>query len=116
VVVIDPAHPGRVTPSARPYDHRVAGIVAEARGLGSGVVLGGQPSDVRVALAGRVYCYADAGEAAIEPGDLLTTSAVNGHAMKADDPDRARGAVLGKAMEGLPLGARGQILVLVTLQ
>lgn len=116
VLVIDSASPGRVTASTRPYDRRVVGIVAGARGLGSGVVLGDEASDVRVALAGRVYCDADASEAAIEPGDLLTTSAVSGHAMKASDLDRGRGAILGKAMEGLPRGSRGQILVLVTLQ
>ena len=39
-----------------------------------------------------------------------------GHAMKATDADRARGAILGKAMEPLRQGERGQILVLVTLQ
>ena len=69
-----------------------------------------------VALAGRVYCNVDATHAGIEPGDLLTTSTTPGYAMKAVDYDHARGAILGKAMQRLEVGQKGQILVLVTLQ
>jgi hypothetical protein len=36
--------------------------------------------------------------------------------MKASDHVRAQGAILGKAMESLEQGKKGQILVLVTLQ
>jgi len=36
--------------------------------------------------------------------------------MKAADTARAQGAILGKAMESLAKGKKGQILVLVTLQ
>lgn len=36
--------------------------------------------------------------------------------MRASDADQAVGATLGKAMEYLPKGSKGQILVLVTLQ
>ena len=68
-----------------------------------------------VALAGRVYCLADAGAGPIEPGDLLTTSSTPGHAMKATDGERSHGAIIGKAMTGLP-GGTGLILVLVNLQ
>ncbi len=68
-----------------------------------------------VALSGRVYCYADAGFGAIAPGDLLTTSDTPGHLQIVRDPDRARGAIVGKAMSALKDG-RGLILVLVTLQ
>jgi hypothetical protein len=90
--------------------------VAGAEGLGSGVRLGAEDFDYDVALAGRVYCYVDATAAAVEPGDLLTTSATPGYAMKATDHARAQGAILGKAMEGLEKGQRGLVLVLVTLQ
>ena len=69
-----------------------------------------------IALAGRVYCKVDATEEAVQAGDQLTTSVTAGHAMKATDYDRARGAVLGKAMESLAKGKKGKILVLVTLQ
>lgn len=116
VLVIDPANPGKLTLSTQAYDRRVAGIVAGARGLGSAVRLGAGRFDHDVALAGRVYCQVDATEHGIEPGDLLTTSALPGHAMKVTDPARAQGAILGKAMQPLKQGATGQILVLVTLQ
>jgi len=116
VLVIDPDHPGKLTLSTQAYDKRVAGIAAGANGLGSAVRLGAGQFDLDVALAGRVYCQVDATEHGVEPGDLLTTSAVPGHAMKVTDPARAMGAVLGKAMEPLKQGEKGQILVLVTLQ
>ncbi len=116
VLAIDPQNPGQLALADEPYDTKVAGIVAGANGLGSGVRLGGKSFDRNVALAGRVYCYADASNGAIEPGDLLTTSSKPGHAMKVDDYSRARGAILGKAMEPLAQGETGMILVLVTLQ
>lgn len=116
VLVIDPANPGELTVSARPYDRKVAGIVAGANGLGSGVRLGGSEFEHDVALAGRVYCKVIAGNEPIEPGDLLTTSDVPGYAMKVVDHARAQGAILGKAMQRLEVGEKGQILVLVTLQ
>jgi hypothetical protein len=116
VLVIDPDHPGELKASAMAYDRKVAGIIAGANDLGSGVRLGAGQFDYDVALAGRVYCFVDATDAAIEPGDMLTTSATPGYAMKVGDPDRAQGAVLGKAMQKLEKGQKGLILVLVTLQ
>ncbi|MBN1163063.1 MAG: hypothetical protein JXB45_00655 [Candidatus Krumholzibacteriota bacterium] len=116
VLIIDPENPGKLTLSKEPYDNRVAGIVAGAGGLGSGVRLGVDRYDCDVALAGRVYCNVDASEHGVEPGDLLTTSGLPGYAMKVTDPISAPGAVLGKAMERLEKGEMGQILVLVTLQ
>ena len=103
-LVIDAEHPGKLTQSTQPYDRRVAGIVAGAEGLGSTVRIGAQGFDFDVALAGRVYCLVDATRFGVQPGDLLTTSATPGHAMKVTDPDRAPGAVLGKAMEPLEQG------------
>ena len=67
-----------------------------------------------VALTGRVWAWCEAESGPIEPGDLLTTSAVAGHARKAADLERAQGAVLGKAMTSLTAG-RGLVLVLVNL-
>ena len=54
-----------------------------------------------IALVGKVYCKVDASDAPIEVGDLLTTSATPGHAMKASDPAKAFGAVIGKALRPL---------------
>jgi hypothetical protein len=118
VVVIDEQDPGRLKLSSKPYDTRVAGIVSGANGVQPGIALhqegkleGGQ----NVALSGRVYVLADASNGPIKPGDLLTTSARQGYAMKVSDHVQAQGAVLGKAMSGLKEGY-GTVLVLVTLQ
>jgi hypothetical protein len=116
VLCIDTKNPGKLKISENPYDKTVAGIVAGANGLGSGVRLGTQEFDCDVALAGRVYCNAIATSEDIEPGDMLTTSSIPGYAMKAADHLKAQGAIIGKAMEGLKKGEKGQILVLVTLQ
>jgi len=118
VVVIDEANPGRTTLSAQAYDTRVAGIISGAGNINPGLTLsqrgildGGQ----NVALTGRVYCQATASNGAIRPGDMLTTSDIPGHAMKATDRNRAYGAVIGKAMTTLDDG-EGLVLVLVNLQ
>jgi hypothetical protein len=116
VLVIDADNPGKLALSNTSYDTKVAGIVAGAKGLGSGVRLGAGQFDYDVALAGRVYCKVDATKEAVTSGDLLTTSAMPGYAMKAADYTRSHGAILGKAMESMEKGQKGQILVLVTLQ
>jgi hypothetical protein len=119
VVSIDPANPGKLIPSHRAYDSCVAGVVSGAGGIGAGLLMGKEGSvadgEHPVALTGRVYCLATTGNGAIQPGDFLTTSNVRGYAMKATDRERSRGAVIGKAMTGLPEG-QGTVLVLVCLQ
>lgn len=107
----------RLRPSSRAYDRRVAGVVSGAGGIRPGIVLNrtaGEDSRSPVALSGKVYCKVDAGPGTIDLGDLLTTSDLPGHAMKACDRDRAFGAVLGKALAPLSSG-RGLIPVLVSL-
>jgi hypothetical protein len=118
VVVIDEDNPGHLKMSDRAYDTHVAGVVSGANGIHPGIQMlqkelldGGK----NVALTGRVYVQADASFGAIRPGDLLTTAATPGHAMKVADHAKAQGAILGKAMTGLKEG-RGMVLVLVTLQ
>ena len=69
VLSIDPDNPGELTVSKAAYDTKVAGIVAGANGLGSGVRLGSDGFDLNVALAGRVYCNVDATLHGIKPGD-----------------------------------------------
>lgn len=116
VLVIDSGRPGALKMSDAPYDRKVAGIAAGAGGLTPGLVLrpaSAPEGGTELALAGRVYCKAEADSGPIEPGDLLTTSTVRGHAMKAQRPD-CHGAIIGKAMSGLKKG-RGLVLVLVNL-
>ena len=118
VVVIDETNPGHLRLSESAYDTRVAGIISGANGVNPGISLSQQgvmEGDQKVALSGRVYVQADAFNGAIKPGDLLTTSATPGHAMKVSDPSKAQGAILGKAMTALVEG-KGLVLVLVTLQ
>lgn len=116
VLCIDPEHPGKLKISEQANDTKVAGIVAGANDLGSGITLGKGIHDFNVALAGRVFCNAEALSEAINVGDLLTTSDVPGFAMKVSSRGEASGAILGKAMQSLEKGQKGQILVLVTLQ
>jgi hypothetical protein len=68
-----------------------------------------------IALIGKVYCKVDANYGAIEVGDLLTTSPTLGHAMKAVDPIKAFGSVIGKALRPLDSG-EGLIPILIALQ
>lgn len=116
VLAIDAAAPGKLKICTNAYDTKVAGIAAGANGLGSAVKIGVDQFDCDVALAGRVYCNVDATYGEVSPGDLLTTSATPGFAMLVTDHLKAQGAIIGKAMEALAKGEKGQILVLVTLQ
>ncbi|MHC4323887.1 MAG: DUF1349 domain-containing protein [Planctomycetota bacterium] len=118
LMVIDENNPGRLKLSNHPYDKRVAGVVSGAGGLNPGLTLSQKgiiDNGVHVALTGRVYALADCSNGPIKPGDMLTTSAIPGHTMKATDRERSYGAVIGKAMSSLEKG-RGLVLVLVSLQ
>jgi hypothetical protein len=108
----------RLRTSHQSYDKRVAGVVTGTGSSGPGIILGRHASSqsrLPVALIGRVQCRVDATTAPIMIGDLLTTSATPGHAMKADDDARAQGAVIGKALQCRPEGT-GTIPILVALQ
>ena len=120
VVAIDPARTGQMRVCDRVYDTTVGGIISGAGGVNPGITLRqtGTVADgtLPIACTGRVWCWCDAETGGpITPGDLLTTSNVPGHAMCVRDHDRARGAILGKAMSSLKSG-KGLVLVLVTLQ
>jgi hypothetical protein len=119
VVAIDPERPGRLRIADKAYDRTVAGIVSGANGINPGLIMKQQGTvadgSLTVALTGRVYCWADASDGPISPGDLLTASNTPGHAMKVTDYAKANGATVGKAMTKLERG-KGLVLVLVTLQ
>ena len=104
--------------SEHAYDKRVAGVISGAGDYRPGIVLDKQPSQGKrspVSLLGKVFCKVDARYGSIEVGDLLTTSNTPGHAMKATDPFRAFGSVIGKALRPLREG-QGLIPVLIALQ
>jgi hypothetical protein len=109
---------GKIRQSQLPYDKRVAGVISGAGAHRPAILLDKRPSTeprMPIALVGKVSCKVDAGFAPIEPGDLLTTSSTPGHAMKATDPLKSFGAVLGKALRPLASGC-GMLPILVALQ
>lgn len=107
----------QLAPCERPYDSRVAGVISGACEYRPGLVLDQRETGAPrrpVALIGKVYCKVDAEYGAIAVGDLLTTSATPGHAMKACDAGKAFGTTIGKALRSWSDG-RGMIPVLVAL-
>ena len=108
----------RLQPCEEAYDRRVVGVVSGAGDLRPAILLnntGANSDRVPVALVGKTFCLVDARYGQIHIGDLLTTSSTPGHAMRASDPARAFGAVIGKALRELQEG-RGLIPILVSLQ
>jgi hypothetical protein len=116
LMVLNPT--GKLEPSSIPYDRKVVGVVAGAGKYRPGIILGHKgdaAGQVPISVLGKVSCQADATYAPIEVGDLLTTSSLAGYAMKADDPQKAFGSVIGKALSPLGEGT-GLVDVLITLQ
>ena len=110
---------GKLKECDLPYDKRVAGIISGGGNYKPGLVLDKRKSVENrksISLMGKVFCKVDAQSAPIDVGDLLTTSYTRGHAMKAVDPVKAFGSVIGKALRPLGEGNRGMIPVLVALQ
>lgn len=119
VVSIDPENTGLLKVASTAYDHMVAGVISGAGGIETGMLMGQRDSEASgstpIGLVGRVYVLADASYGPIRTGDLITTSATPGHAMRVNDYEAARGAVIGKAMSSLDSG-RGLVLLLLSLQ
>jgi hypothetical protein len=117
---------GRLRRCAQAYDRRVAGVISGAGNHKPGIILGrrrrrrqgskgANNSRIPLALSGRVHCRVDAGYGPVGVGDLLTTSPTVGHAMRAEDPRRAFGATIGKALRPLGKGT-GLVSILIALQ
>lgn len=101
--------------SRDPYDTRVAGVISGAGDYRPALVLDHTGKDrSSLAMTGKVWVRVTAELSEIRVGDLLTTSPDAGHAMRALDPARSHGAVLGKALDSLASG-RGLIRALVSL-
>jgi hypothetical protein len=109
---------GSLYESHQPYDKRVAGVISGAGEYKPGIVLDKHPSKTKrqpVALLGKVFCKVDAQYGSVQVGDLLTTSATLGHAMKVSEPLLAFGTVIGKALRPLKEG-KALVPILITLQ
>jgi hypothetical protein len=118
VMVVDRVRPGKLTASTSSYDRTVVGVVSGAGGVEHGIRMGQRgvlDGDTLVAMAGRVYVRCTTESGPIVPGDRLTSSSTPGHAMKAADPARCGGSVVGKALTHLAEGT-GLVQVLVDLQ
>jgi hypothetical protein len=118
VVIIDETQAGMLKLSETAYDTRVAGVVSGACGIRPGLTLkqnGKLTEGLNVTLVGRAYVLTTAANGSIKPGDLLTTSDMQGHAMKAADRASSLGAIIGKALTPLEIG-EDLVLALVNLQ
>jgi hypothetical protein len=113
VLVIGPD--GTLTRSTESYQASVAGVYSTQPGfLGGQPVQGEAAGTVPLAITGVVPVMVSAENGPIRPGDLLVTSSIPGHAMKAG-PNPPQGTVIGKALEKLDAGT-GVIKILATLQ
>jgi hypothetical protein len=124
VVVLSEKNPTAIEKSNTPYDTRVAGIYSTRPG-----VLGADKdgvtrideNDIPVAIVGIVPTKVTDENGPIQPGDLLTTSSLLGHAMKASPiiingiKIYPPGTIVGKALDQLASG-QGIIKVLVTIK
>jgi len=113
------ADDGRLEPCGDAYDRKVVGVVSGAGRYRPGLVLdrSEKPDGCRapISVMGKVACRADARYGPIRIGDLLTTSPSHGCAMKAADPSRAFGSIIGKALSPLDEG-EGLVTMLISLQ
>jgi len=106
---------GLLALSTKPYQTSVMGVYSTQPGyLGGGEFID-QDGFVPLAVAGVVPVKVSAENGPIQPGDLLTTSATAGHAMRCEGVETCFGRTIGKALDGLETGT-GVILMLVVLQ
>jgi hypothetical protein len=78
-------------------------------------LVAGQRLGKMVTLGAFSHCKVDADISPIQAGDLLTTSPTRGHAQKVMEPEKAAGAIIGKALASIGRG-KGKIPVIVALQ
>lgn len=109
---------GKLVKSSKAYDKKVAGVISGAGKYKPAIIMDKQSNSenrLPIAMMGKVMCHVDASFGSIEVGDLLTSSPTPGYAMKADDPVKAFGSVIGKAL-GKMEDKKGLIPILVSLQ
>jgi hypothetical protein len=93
------------------YDKKVIGVVSD----NPSIIMGKIPDKIKavIALTGVVKVKVTTQNGYIEKGDLLVTSDLRGHAMKATE--EKVGTIIGKALENFS-GQTGQITALINLQ
>lgn len=100
------------------YSRRIVGIYSTRPGV-LGAEKNGESrvdsADVPVAITGIVPTKVSGENGPIRVGDLLVSASIPGYAMRATDQRRARGAIVGKALQPLA-GRAGVISVLVMLR
>ncbi|MFH1092871.1 MAG: hypothetical protein V1739_01795 [Candidatus Omnitrophota bacterium] len=111
VVLISDNDQTDVMKSSGSFANRVAGVISEE----PKIYMGSNKHKVPLALAGVVKCKVSAENGSIKKGDLLVTSSLPGHAMKAMPSEVRSGMIIGKAMEPLKENT-GKILILVNKQ
>jgi hypothetical protein len=118
LVIIDEDSEGKLKISTKSYDRRIAGVISGAGGVQPGITLEQREvleGDELVSLWGRVYVKATTENGEIKPGDLLTSSNLEGHVMKVTKKRKSRGAIIGKALSRLDEG-EGLVLILIQHQ
>jgi len=116
VLVIAPKSPNKFLLAGSPYSKLVAGVFSTKPGLtGRRQITPKTEDEIPMAIVGIVPTKVSAENGAIEPGDLLVSSATPGYAMKGTEAAKLTGAIIGKAMGNLDAG-KGVIEVLISLQ
>lgn len=119
LVSLDPSNPGKLKISTEAYDKKIAGILSGANGIKPGILMSQDQTvadgENLVTLSGRTYVKANTTNGSIKIGDSITSSKVEGEAMRATKKKKSRGAIVGKALTGLEDGS-GYILVLVSFR
>ena len=113
------ADDGSLRPTGSSHDRCVVGVVSGAGDYKPGIVLDRQPgaSDRSpIALVGKTFVRVCDEAGRIQVGDLLTSSSRTGVAMRASDPVRAFGAIIGKAIAPHSDSNEGLIPMLIALQ
>ena len=115
VLVISPSADRMVEFATQPFATAVIGVYSTQPAVLAGAPDTDDPlAGIPVAITGIVPCKVSAENGAIQRGDLLVTSSIPGHAMRAGE-NPPQGTVLGKALGELSEGT-GVIYVLVMLQ
>lgn len=110
---------GTIVPCSSAYDPRVIGVIAGAGNYRPGIIMDRREKSNEqrrpISVMGKVSCRVDARLGAIRVGTMLTTSPTPGLAMKAADPMKAFGCVIGKALTSFDDGI-GLVDMLITMR